>query len=220
MKDEHEKYREFEQIPEYALPLREEGIITPHNLGGGTPLWSGNNPPPEKGSLISIRVNNLGTARVIGYFTEGGWLGVLAKPVMDTKKLAVFGAEIGTCDIPPQLRTESLAFGLNQELPEGVLAAWGARWIFPDDQVHDRQAIIGREHKEEFDRLVKWLDGSGKSPGAIRKAMLQARKLYEKGTISSNSSDTVTLYEDDKGIIKGNPNGSYGYLYVVGYLKK
>jgi hypothetical protein len=30
---------------------------------------------------------------------------------------------------------------------------------------------------------------------------------------------TVTLFEDEDGIIVGNPQGSYGYLYVAAWLK-
>jgi hypothetical protein len=44
-------------------------------------------------------------------------------------------------------------------------------------------------------------------------------KLDREGKISNRSKEVVTLYEDDRGIIRGNPNGSYGYLYVAAWLK-
>jgi hypothetical protein len=29
----------------------------------------------------------------------------------------------------------------------------------------------------------------------------------------------VTLYEDERGIVRANPQGSHGYLYVAAWLK-
>lgn len=112
------------------------------------------------------------------------------------------------------MRTEHLAFGLDNEIPDNVEVAWGARLIFPDDLVHDRQGVIGRE-KPGVEEFLEWIDH-----GNIRKALATARKMAESGKITRTSTDTVILYEDDKGIIKGNPNGSHGYLYVCGYLKE
>lgn len=40
--------------------------------------WSGDNPPPPIGAKIpKIYMNNLGSGKVVGYFCEYGWLGVL-----------------------------------------------------------------------------------------------------------------------------------------------
>jgi hypothetical protein len=41
--------------------------------------WSGESDPPAVGSMIAINFNGLGQARVTGYFSEAGWLGVLCK---------------------------------------------------------------------------------------------------------------------------------------------
>jgi hypothetical protein len=37
--------------------------------------------------------------------------------------------------------------------------------------------------------------------------------------LRKNEMRTVTLYEDETGVIKGDPRGSHGYLYVCAYLK-
>lgn len=102
-----------------------------------------------------------------------------------------------------------LSFGLNKEIPEHITVAWGARWIYPDDQVWDRQDFKGIE-TPEGQQLKAWLDN-----GAIRKAMDKARRR----PVSASEDHTVVLFEDKDGIIKGNPQASYGYMYVVGYLR-
>ena len=35
----------------------------------------------------------------------------------------------------------------------------------------------------------------------------------------TTTESEVTLYEDESGVVKGNTNGSHGYLYVCAYLK-
>jgi hypothetical protein len=35
-----------------------------------------------------------------------------------------------------------LAFGCVKALPEGTTTAWGARLIYPNDLVHDRQDLV------------------------------------------------------------------------------
>lgn len=110
--------------------------------------------------------------------------------------------------------TKRLNFGLWYEVPEEVTAAWGARWIFPNDQLYDRQDIFG--HNTILGKkLVKWLnDGALTTARDVAKKMAQNRELLQSGR------QTIILFEDDIGIIKGNPNASYGYLYVCAYLKE
>lgn len=43
--------------------------------------WSGVMPLPNIGATIDITMNNIGLAHVKGYFMEGGWLGVMTKPI-------------------------------------------------------------------------------------------------------------------------------------------
>lgn len=112
---------------------------------------------------------------------------------------------------PKKLRLE---FGLNAELPDSVTAAWGARWIFPNDMLGDRQSFPGME-TGAGQILQQWLN-DGKALAKASKAALQLSNRYE---LLPRDSETVTLYEDEVGIIKGNPLASFGYLYVVAYLK-
>src|SRR5262245_7583104 len=104
----------------------------------------------------------------------------------------------------------SLAFGYNGGLPDGVKAAWGARFIFPDDLVYNRQDLIGAD-TEDGKKLLDWLNG-----GALGAARAKARTMH----VSSAETVEVVLHEDETGIVLGNPQGSYGYLYVVAFLKE
>jgi hypothetical protein len=104
-----------------------------------------------------------------------------------------------------------LAFGL-QEYPQTVKAVWGARLIFPADLLWDRQDFYGLD-TPDGQRLTAWI-----KKGALRKALTKAAKLADKYAISQDGSTTVVLYEDKTGIIKANPQRSYGYLYVCAYL--
>ena len=101
----------------------------------------------------------------------------------------------------------------SREHPADLTTVWGARWIFPDDMVADRQDFINSS-SPDGQKLMKWLNG-----GAIGAAIEKARLSAKSGMITEKSSITVILHEDETGIIKGNPNGSFGYLYVCGYLK-
>lgn len=104
-----------------------------------------------------------------------------------------------------------LTFGLGQEVPDEATAAWGARWIYPDQMLPDRQSFEGMK-TPDGENLKNWLNG-----GALEKAMKFARK--SGGKLHPTSHETVVLYEDNTGVIKGNPNASGGYLYVCAYLQ-
>ncbi|USN15626.1 hypothetical protein KIKIMORA_05080 [Brevundimonas phage vB_BpoS-Kikimora] len=43
------------------------------------PRWGGEEPPPAVGSEVEANFNNLGRAVVTGYFTEGGFLGLIVR---------------------------------------------------------------------------------------------------------------------------------------------
>ena len=100
-----------------------------------------------------------------------------------------------------------LDFGYNAGLPDGVKAAWGARFIFPNDLLHDRTGIFG--DTDDKKALIEWLNS-----GALRKA----RDAAPAG-LFPNETREVVLYDDDTGTVVANPNGSYGYLYVAAWLK-
>lgn len=109
-----------------------------------------------------------------------------------------------------------LQFGCNQAIPDGVHTAWGARWIVKQDgyvdQVPNRQDCVGPD--EERKVLLDYLNS-----GAGTKARRTAAQMLADYTLRTNGTETVTLYEDEKLVFKGNPQGSYGYLYVVAYFK-
>jgi hypothetical protein len=107
-------------------------------------------------------------------------------------------------------RTNELSFGY-WNYPAGVLAAWGARWIWPCDQLYDRQSDFGEA--PEIDALFAWLNG-----GAVKKAMVEAERLALNFHLRQSDKKEVVLYEDERGRIVANPNGSYGYLYVAAWL--
>lgn len=105
----------------------------------------------------------------------------------------------------------TLAFGL-RDRPDNLTCAWGARWIWPDDMLHDRQDLFG-DVRGRSD-LVAWLNG-----GALDAARKAARTLAADHVLSPRDDNTVTLFEDAAGIVRGNPQGSHGYLYVAAWLK-
>lgn len=106
----------------------------------------------------------------------------------------------------------SLQFGLARVVPEGVGTAWGARWIYPDDMLPDRQSVGGDEGKE-WAQLQKWLDS-----GPIGKAREKAEYANTAGTMTHDSSETFILWKDSVGVVVGSPNRSYGYLYVAAWI--
>lgn len=112
-----------------------------------------------------------------------------------------------------------LSYGATRSLPEGVRAAWGARLIWPNDLVWDRQDIAG----EEGDRaeLATWVNGSRglESIRPLAQALERAAQLARLYELDPGADRTVVLYEDERGTIVGNPQGSHGYLYVAAWLK-
>ena len=111
-----------------------------------------------------------------------------------------------TTDTKPWLK-----FGYNPGLA-GATCAWGARWIIRQDGdvdfVPDRQDMIGSP--EEKQELLAWLNDTVKNkPNDVLSEMLRDYRL------STRETREIVLYEDDRGIVLGNPNSSAGYFYVV-----
>lgn len=103
-----------------------------------------------------------------------------------------------------------LSFGHTWKDVPNVRAAWGARWIFPDDQVHNRVDYQGSD--EDWNELKRWLiDVVGGKP--FEKARLTR---YE---MASRADEPYVLFEDANGKFVGHPHGNSGYLYVVAWLK-
>ena len=111
------------------------------------------------------------------------------------------------------MKDSIFSFGLSREVPEGVGAAWGARWIFPDDVVHDRTSWYA-PFSDAANDLQHWLDS-----GAWMTASVAARERARSGSLTHVGQETVVLFEDDLGKIVGNPQRSHGYLYIGAWLK-
>jgi len=110
--------------------------------------------------------------------------------------------------------TESIHLNFGYCVPaDYVGAAWGARLIYPSDLVYDRQDT---QYNGDGDRAVAvkelhdWLNG-----GVLRSVLdrLDTRELR------SNEERELVLYDDERGTVVGNPNGSYGYVYVAAWMK-
>lgn len=106
------------------------------------------------------------------------------------------------------------AFGLDVLIP-GIKAAWGARLIVTQDGttdlLHNRQGVVGDDAL--IDETLEWLNGG------VIKAFREAASaaLKRRSMLTSKPSPTI-LYEDGKGVVLADTNGSYGYLYVTAYL--
>lgn len=106
-------------------------------------------------------------------------------------------------------------FGLWSECPNDVRAAWGARAILKDgyvDLLWDRQGGAG----EEDDRVVfcKRVD---KVLPVVRAKVKELCSAWRG--MDPTKSELFVLYEDEGICVKGNTNGSYGYLYLIAYPK-
>jgi hypothetical protein len=113
----------------------------------------------------------------------------------------------------------SIVFG-RRTFPDSVSAVWGARLIWPDDLVHDRQDLAARDEGDKAE-LVRWLNGPGNGDGALRKALDKLRGDGPDSLGLSYSGDQeAVIYEDTLGKIIGSAQGSYGYLYVCGWMFK
>jgi hypothetical protein len=110
-----------------------------------------------------------------------------------------------------------LMFG-RQTFPQEVKAVWGARLIWPNDLVWNRQDLQARTDEAKAE-LMAWLNGPNSGDGALSKALLALRTPYELN-LNSYSNEEVVIYEDEKGKIIGSAQSSHGYLYVCGWLKE
>jgi hypothetical protein len=110
----------------------------------------------------------------------------------------------------------TLAFGLSGAIPETAKAAWGCRAIAEHgtvDVLWDRQDFQGEPDAKAA--LKTWLNDEG----AFKGFRERAERLLREHVIRGDHAEQHTLYEDDKGIVVGNTNESYGYLYVAAWLK-
>jgi hypothetical protein len=102
--------------------------------------------------------------------------------------------------------------------PDDVRAVWGARLIWPDDLLWDRQDIAAHDEESKA-ALTAWLNGPNRGDGAL-KAMKEALATPYTLGLASDKDDEAVIYEDDKGKIIGSAQSSFGYLYVCAWLKE
>ncbi|PZR93537.1 MAG: hypothetical protein DI537_10500 [Stutzerimonas stutzeri] len=71
-----EPYAEFETVPDH-----EEAVFDGKDFTNapGVLKWSNSAPPPAIGDEVVVTINNCGPATVTGYFTQGGFLGLLVE---------------------------------------------------------------------------------------------------------------------------------------------
>jgi hypothetical protein len=67
-------YQEFDAVPAYEQAVYKDGMVS--NDKTGAAIWAGKAPPPAIGSKVTVIINNLGPAVVVGYFVEAGFLGL------------------------------------------------------------------------------------------------------------------------------------------------
>lgn len=112
------------------------------------------------------------------------------------------------------LANKDMKFGYSAGVPDEVTDGWGARLILSNgdvDMLPDRQGYFG--NAETVNVFCNHLNSvKNKWRGNVK-------TLYYSGEIDSSKSNHVTIYEDEKVILVGNTNGSFGYLYVAGWLK-
>jgi hypothetical protein len=98
-------------------------------------------------------------------------------------------------------------------IPRGLKVMWSARAIYtvkPEpfiDILPDRQYMFGENESREGQELCSWLNTVG-----IKGLQKQCNEL----NVSPNERREVA-FRSGGFVIKGNPNASYGYLYIVAY---
>lgn len=111
------------------------------------------------------------------------------------------------------MSTLTIAFG-RRSFPENIPAVWGARLIWPNDLLHDRQDLAAVDDAAK-QALIAWLNG-----GAIAKMREALRAPDAVGiTPEMGFDDEAVIYEDEQGKIVGSAQRSGGYVYVAGWLK-
>lgn len=108
----------------------------------------------------------------------------------------------------------SLAYGLNTETRPSEAVAWGARLIWPNDLVHDRQSWDGgADGDADREALMTWLNS-----GVLRLALDRLASMAREHELRPDENREVPLIEDLTGVVVANPNRSHGYVYVAAWL--
>jgi hypothetical protein len=111
----------------------------------------------------------------------------------------------------------SISYG-RRTYPDDVRAVWGARLIWPNDLLWDRQDLAAHDDDSK-QALIAWLNGPNSGDGAI-KTMRDKLTAPSSLGLTSNGEEEAVIFEDEIGKIIGSAQGSYGYLYVCAWLKE
>lgn len=70
-------YKKLDTLPPWQMAVYQNGL--PVNRGTAL-IWGSfrgsKMPPPAIGDFVNVRINGLGRAEVVGYFSEGDYLGI------------------------------------------------------------------------------------------------------------------------------------------------
>jgi hypothetical protein len=99
-----------------------------------------------------------------------------------------------------------------------INAVWGARLIWPDDLVHDRQDLDSNNDEAKA-ALIAWLNGASDGSGGAIAKMHEKLKTPVTLGLKYDGNQTAVIYEDEDGIIMGSAQSSHGYVYVSAWLK-
>ena len=66
-----QRFQRYDTLPDFTTDRSEEGVL----------IWTGDQPVPSIGSDVHVRINQIGTVRVVGYASEYQFLGIMAYPL-------------------------------------------------------------------------------------------------------------------------------------------
>ncbi len=110
--------------------------------------------------------------------------------------------------------TVELAFGLGSEVPDDVVAAWGARVIVTQDGHVD----IPWDRCSTYDGggLTGFLEDleADVPPGML---VASVRRMLLDGQLHTRKAGVVHIVSTSKVVVLGDTRASAGYLYVAAY---
>lgn len=122
--------------------------------------------------------------------------------------------DVSVCRFTPKALRPELQFGYSRAVPKTATTCWGARLIFPDDLLPDRQSFANLE-TPQGQKLQQWLNG-----GALKEALTRAKRFAVNGTIDPGAHGEYVLHLDKVGTVVGDAQSSHGYLYVAAWLNE
>jgi hypothetical protein len=108
-----------------------------------------------------------------------------------------------------------MSFGYWKAYPEDSPAGWGARAILKNGTIdipYDRQGARGE--KADRRKLGDLLNG-----GIMQAINDKVAELHYDYKLRPDQDEEHILHDSDEVRVIGNTNASYGYLYLLAYLK-